>query len=103
MALTIRAGLLAQEGVVRLLLQLGATDAALARTITWQTLVPVAVGMMIGVSAAALAFASAMAWWQPLAGVGLGPWAALFITPLLLPLVAIGSGWLTSLKLLRNA
>ncbi|MCA3244693.1 MAG: hypothetical protein INF43_05265 [Alphaproteobacteria bacterium] len=103
MALTIRAGLLAQEGVVRLLIQLGATDAALARTITWQTLTPVALGTSAGSAAAAIVFAAALAWWQPAAGVGFGPWLALILTPLGLPLVAALSGWLTSLTLLRNS
>jgi cell division protein FtsX len=103
MALTIRAGLLAQEQVVHLLLQLGATDGALARAITLQTLLPVLVGTALGIGAAALIMVGSTTWPTLAAFHGLGVWGALVLTPLALPLGAALTAWLVSLRLLKAA
>jgi cell division protein FtsX len=102
MALTIRAGLLAQAPVVRLLLQLGATDTALARTITLQTLLPVAGGTALGIGAAALALGVGFKIFPAIPFGGISPWLALCGAPLLLPLLAGVCGWLVSLRLLKS-
>ncbi len=103
MALTLRAGLLAQEAVVRLLLQLGATDGALARAITGQTLWPVALGTAVGTAVAAMVLLASAAWPAVAAYHGANIWLAVVLMPLVLPLVAAATAWLVSLKLLRQA
>lgn len=103
MALTIRAGLLAQEQVVHLLLQLGATDSALARAITTQTLLPVLIGTGGGIGAAALLLAASSTWPTLAAFQGFGVWGALILVPLALPLGAALTAWLVSLRLLKAA
>ncbi len=102
MVLVIRAGLLAQEGVVRLLLQLGATDKALALTITQQTLQPVALGTAVGTVAAMAVMLTASLWPGSPLSPNLASWLGLVLMPLVLPCVAAGTGWVTSLRLLHH-
>jgi cell division protein FtsX len=102
MALTIRAGLLAQSGVVTLLIQLGATDATLARTLTVQAVKPVLLGTLCGTAVALALLGVVGSLWGGLSAVvGVWLWAALL--PFTLPLLAGFTAWLVALRLLKHA
>lgn len=102
-ALLVRAGLMAQGPTIALLIQHGATDLALASTLTWQACRPVLLGALAGMGLAALVFRLAAA--EPLLAphAGFLPWALLVVLPLLLPLFAAASACLTSLRLLHRS
>jgi cell division protein FtsX len=101
MALTIRAGLLAQHGTVALLIQLGATDGTLARTLAYQATLPVLVGTAIGSALAAVGLALGAAW-QGLA-LGIGVWAMAFLPVVILPALALSIGAWVAWRLLHYA
>lgn len=87
--LTVRTGLAAKRGTLHLLIQLGATDAFLARTVTTQVTGRVLGGAISGTAAAVILLAvSAMA--NPVMDAYLTPltWAVVVATPLLLPFIA---------------
>lgn len=101
MALTIRAGLLAQQTSVELLIQLGATDAALARTMALQAAQPVAVGAVVGVGLAALGL-KGIAWYGGFA-LTFSAWAMVAVPLLVLPLLAMMVAVMVAGRLLHHA
>lgn len=101
MALTIRAGLLAQHATVELLIQLGATDAALTRTMALQTAQPVWIGAWLGGVLAALALLLA----QSMYGFALPGlvWLMVMLPIVGLPAIAVVVALLVGRRVLHHA
>jgi cell division protein FtsX len=101
MALTIRAGLLAQHATVELLIQLGATDAALTRTMALQTAQPVWIGSWLGGALAGLMLLLG----QSLYGFALPAlvWGMVVLPIVGLPVIAIVVAWLVGCRVLHHA
>lgn len=99
--LTTRTGLQAQGATLHLLVQLGATDSVLARSVCAQVLGRTFAGYTLGtgIAAALLLTASRL---MPALALHLTPlvWATLAFTPLLLPFLAIVTAALTTRQLL---
>jgi hypothetical protein len=86
---------------VALLIQLGATDGTLARTLAYQATLPVLVGTAIGSALVALGLALGAAW-QGLA-LGIGVWAMAFLPVVILPALALSIGAWVAWRLLHYA
>lgn len=103
MTLTTRTGLQAQFSTLHLLVQLGATDGALAKSVCGQVLGRTLVGYGMGVSLGAMILASAARVMPGVAAhMSVAVWVVLLVVPLLLPLVAtVSAGW-TARRLLSS-
>ena len=101
--LTTRTGLQAQSGTLHLLVQLGATDAVLIRSVCTQVLGRTLAGYSLGTASAAMLLVAAAALMPALAG-HLGPWvyATLLAGPLLLPVIALATAAFTTRRLLHK-
>lgn len=101
--LTTRTGLQAQSSTLHLLVQLGATDGVLIRSVCGQVLGRTLAGYALGTAAAATLLASAATAMPTLAG-HLGPtvYATLVLSPLLLPVIALGTAAFTTRSLLHK-
>ena len=103
MTLTVRAGLLTQRSVVQLLIQLGATDGTLARTLTLQAVQPVALGTALGTTLAAAALGLAAALHTGVAAhLGLASWVLALALPFTMPLLAGLTAYMVALRLLNG-
>ena len=103
MTLTVRAGLLTQRSVVQLLIQLGATDGTLARTLTFQAVQPVALGTALGTTLAAGALGLATVLHAGVAAhLGLGSWVLALALPFTMPLLAGLTAYLVAMRLLHG-
>lgn len=101
--LTTRTGLQAQAATLHLLVQLGATDTLLIRSIGTQVLARTLAGYALGTAAAAVMLALAAAALPSLAGHVTAPViAVLLLSPLLLPLMAITAAAITARHLLHK-
>lgn len=101
--LTVRTGLSAQKSTLHLLTVLGATDTFLARSVTVLVTGRVLSGTAIGITAAAVVLAAAMGINPALAQtITPATWAALMLTPLLLPVLSALTAALTTAGLLRK-
>lgn len=101
--LTVRTGLAAKQGTLHLLMQLGATDGFVARTVTAQVTGRVLGGAVSGTAAAVILLAvSAML--NPVMDAYITPftWAVLVAAPVLLPLVAAVTAVATTRSLLQR-
>lgn len=101
MALTIRAGLLAQHDTVALLIQLGASDRSLAATMAVQAAQPITLGALVGVLLTGAGLMAAHMLW----GVSItGPVVGMILLPLpTLPLLAMAVAMLVAQRLLHHA
>lgn len=101
--LTTRTGLLAQSTTLHLLVQLGATDSVLTRSVCTQVLLRTLAGYTLGTGIAAALLLTASRIMPALAThLGSGVWLTLFLTPLLLPTIAALTAALTSRKILLH-
>jgi hypothetical protein len=101
MTLTTRTGLQAQAATLHLLVQLGATDGVLAKSVCGQVLGRTLVGYGVGVSVGAMILGVSSRLMPGLAAhMNGGAWLMLLVVPLLLPVVAtMSAGW-TARKML---
>ncbi|RZK98857.1 MAG: hypothetical protein EOP36_20835 [Rubrivivax sp.] len=99
--LTTRTGLQAQSSTLHLLVQLGATDSVLIRSVCTQVLGRTLAGYTLGTTSAAILLMLAV---NLLPGLATHTtpwvWAALFLSPLMLPLLALLTAALTTRRLL---
>lgn len=102
--LTTRTGLASQKSTVQLLVQLGAPDAILTRSITHQIIARVLIGSTIGTATALAIMGTALLTSPALAPhITLTTWAAMLIAPtLLLTLLAALTATLSTHQLLRT-
>lgn len=101
--LTTRTGLQAQSSTLHLLVQLGATDAVLTRSVCTQVLGRTLAGYTLGTVSAAVILLGAAAVMPTLAThLGLTVYATLLLSPLLLPFIALGTATFTTRKLLHQ-
>lgn len=99
--LTTRTGLQAQSSTLHLLVQLGTTDSVLTRSICTQVLGRTLAGYTLGTTSAAILLMAAINLMPGLAAhTTPWVWAALFASPLLLPLLALLTAAFTTRKLL---
>ncbi|RYG61522.1 MAG: hypothetical protein EON60_03160 [Alphaproteobacteria bacterium] len=99
--LTTRTGLQAQSSTLHLLVQLGATDSVLIRSVCTQVLGRTLAGYTLGTTSAAILLMLAV---NLLPGLAMHTtpwvWAALFLSPLMLPLLSLLTAALTTRRLL---
>lgn len=101
--LTTRTGLQAQSSTLHLLVQLGATDSLLIRSVCTQVLGRTLAGYTLGTAAAGILLMAAATLIPALANhLGLAVYATLLASPLLLPLLALATAALTTRKLLHH-
>lgn len=101
--LTTRTGLQAQSSTLHLLVQLGATDSVLTRSVCTQVLARTLAGYTLGTLSAAILLLTASNT-MPALATHLTPavWLTLITTPLLLPALAFLTAALTTRKLLLH-
>lgn len=102
MTLTTRTGLMAESATLQLLVQLGATDATVTRTLARQIALRTGAGALVGIGAAAGVMLAAMGA-SPTVGTFTTATTLLAVvaTPLLLPAVAVVAATLTARSILR--
>jgi cell division transport system permease protein len=101
--LTTRTGLQAQSSTLHLLVQLGATDSVLTRSVCTQVLGRTLAGYTLGTAAATgILLAAALMMPTLSSHLSLMVYATLFLSPLLLPLLALLTASLTTRKLLHQ-
>lgn len=99
--LTTRTGLQAQSSTLHLLVQLGATDSVLIRSVCTQVLGRTLAGYTLGTTSAAVLLMAAVNLMPGLAAHTTPlVWAALFTAPLLLPALALLTAAITTRRLL---
>ncbi|PZP39434.1 MAG: hypothetical protein DI585_04125 [Pseudomonas fluorescens] len=101
--LTTRTGLQAQSSTLHLLVQLGAHDGVITRSVCTQVLGRTLAGYALGTATAGVLLLAASQFMPALSlHIGVGTITALLIAPLLLPALALGTAALTTRNLLHK-